>query len=119
MTLRRFDAHQAWAALSEDKQRAIGEAALLLQVSTEAQMLAMDDAASTPAARRWERAEQIAWQHFATIPIDPDLYPGGPDLATLGIQACRVCGCTNEAACEDGCSWVEDDLCSACVGERE
>jgi len=32
---------------------------------------------------------------------------------------CRVCGCTDEHACEtdDGpCHWVEDDLCSACVG---
>ena len=30
---------------------------------------------------------------------------------------CRICGCTNEAACEteDGpCYWVENDLCSAC-----
>ena len=67
MSLRRFDARQAWTALSDDKQRAIGEAALLLQVSTEAQMLAMDDRGSTPAARCWERAEQIAWQHFAAV----------------------------------------------------
>ena len=28
---------------------------------------------------------------------------------------CRVCGCTDMHACEGGCSWVEDDLCSACV----
>ena len=25
---------------------------------------------------------------------------------------CRVCGCTDESACEGGCSWVEPDLCS-------
>ena len=118
MSLRRFDASEAWIALSEETRRAIGEAALLLQVSTEAQMLAIDKP-PLPAGRRWERAEQIAWQRFATIPIDPDLYPGGPDLAALGIQACRVCGCTNEMACEGGCSWVEDDLCSECVGKSE
>lgn len=29
--------------------------------------------------------------------------------------ACRVCGCTEERACEGGCSWVEPDLCSACA----
>jgi len=27
---------------------------------------------------------------------------------------CRVCGCTEDRACEGGCSWVEIDLCSAC-----
>ena len=28
---------------------------------------------------------------------------------------CRLCGCTTEAACEDGCSWVDDlqTLCSS------
>jgi ParB/RepB/Spo0J family partition protein len=31
------------------------------------------------------------------------------------IAACRECGCTDEIACEGGCSWVEDGLCSACV----
>jgi transcriptional regulator with XRE-family HTH domain len=28
---------------------------------------------------------------------------------------CRVCGCTDEAACEGGCYWIEPDLCSACA----
>jgi hypothetical protein len=28
---------------------------------------------------------------------------------------CRECGCTDERACPGGCSWVEPDLCSACV----
>lgn len=28
---------------------------------------------------------------------------------------CRVCGCTWNNACPGGCSWVEDDLCSACT----
>lgn len=29
-------------------------------------------------------------------------------------QRCRVCGCSNLSACEGGCAWVADDLCSAC-----
>jgi hypothetical protein len=38
----------------------------------------------------------------------------------LDEPACRVCGCTDEAACEGGCWWVPDpylegDLCSACL----
>jgi len=29
---------------------------------------------------------------------------------------CRVCGCTEERACEGGCYWVDSkkELCSAC-----
>lgn len=30
-------------------------------------------------------------------------------------RACRVCGCTNDRACQGGCYWVERDLCSACA----
>lgn len=35
-------------------------------------------------------------------------------LLELG-PICRVCGCTEERACEGGCTWVAADLCSACV----
>ena len=30
------------------------------------------------------------------------------------VRSCRVCGCTDDHACEGGCSWVTADLCSAC-----
>lgn len=30
-------------------------------------------------------------------------------------RRCRECGCTDNFACDDGCEWVEDDLCSRCV----
>lgn len=30
-------------------------------------------------------------------------------------QACRVCGCSHYDPCEEGCWWVEPDLCSACA----
>lgn len=32
-----------------------------------------------------------------------------------GVQACRVCGCTQEEGCPEGCSWAEEDLCSECA----
>lgn len=32
-----------------------------------------------------------------------------------GLTRCRVCGCTELHACEMGCSWVFDDLCSICA----
>jgi hypothetical protein len=38
------------------------------------------------------------------------------------IRACRRCNCTELDACLDSagpCSWVENDLCSACLTPRE
>lgn len=32
-----------------------------------------------------------------------------------GGRQCRECGCTDNAACPGGCSWVGLDLCSDCV----
>ena len=31
------------------------------------------------------------------------------------LQVCRECGCTEDNACEGGCSWVDSDLCSECT----
>lgn len=33
------------------------------------------------------------------------------------VQVCRECGCWEEEACDQGCEWVEPDLCSACVSQ--
>jgi hypothetical protein len=33
----------------------------------------------------------------------------------MQVPTCQKCGCTDARACEGGCSWVEDDLCSRCV----
>ena len=32
---------------------------------------------------------------------------------------CRVCGCTEADGCPEGCSWVDDDLCSICASAAE
>ena len=40
-------------------------------------------------------------------------------------RVCRVCGCTENNACigrddaQDCCSWIEEDLCSACATDPE
>jgi hypothetical protein len=36
-------------------------------------------------------------------------------VAQAEEASCRECGCTEDEACDGGCSWVEDDLCSACL----
>jgi ParB family chromosome partitioning protein len=38
--------------------------------------------------------------------------PVGDDTS---VRSCRACGCTDAEACDGGCSWVEDDLCSECL----
>jgi hypothetical protein len=115
----RFNARAAWTALSEEQRRTIGEAALLLQLSTEAQALHCEITDPLPeillADRRWATGEQVAWEMLQqAVPADADLFDG-PDLVALGIRACRECGCTDEFGCAKGCTWVEVDLCSLCV----
>lgn len=45
---------------------------------------------------------QLDWQRVA------------PELVVVLVE-CRVCGCTDEAACFPTCWWVEPDLCSRCA----
>jgi hypothetical protein len=33
-------------------------------------------------------------------------------------RTCRVCGCTDDKACEGGCYWVDYDLCSSCAAKE-
>lgn len=35
----------------------------------------------------------------------------------ITVRTCRICGCTDDHACPGGCYWVEEDLCSECVGK--
>lgn len=35
-----------------------------------------------------------------------------------GLWQCKVCGCTEADGCDNGCYWVEENLCSNCV-EKE
>jgi hypothetical protein len=35
--------------------------------------------------------------------------------ATAGEQSCKVCGCTTDFACPQGCYWIEENLCSTCA----
>lgn len=37
-------------------------------------------------------------------------------LILHGVRHCRTCVCTDDEACDGGCYWVDDDLCSMCAG---
>jgi len=34
------------------------------------------------------------------------------------LRHCRICGCSDDDPCDDGCTWAEGNLCSACVREE-
>lgn len=72
------------------------------------------DVVATQAARR------LAARAYKML--DPGLHQLKVDLEreTFAEPSCRVCGCTDEQACPDGCWWVPDpmmlgDLCSGCA----
>lgn len=56
-----------------------------------------------------------------SVAVDSNVVAGVPAILTglIGEYGgrCRVCGCTNEYGCPEGCAWVADDLCSACVAD--
>ena len=33
------------------------------------------------------------------------------------VMKCKYCGCTDDHACEGGCSWVAKNVCSKCAAE--
>ena len=33
----------------------------------------------------------------------------------MNFTKCKYCGCTDDHACEGGCSWVVKDVCSKCA----
>jgi hypothetical protein len=36
-----------------------------------------------------------------------------------GTAVCCICGCSDAAACDEGCHWVGTRLCSACLEKLE
>lgn len=52
---------------------------------------------------------------FAQLALGSELEPWQLRfLEAIFVRTCRVCGCTEHAACSPPCWWVEPDLCSAC-----
>jgi len=35
------------------------------------------------------------------------------------VAICRICGCTDEIGCSEGCQWIGDDLCTGCAKKLE
>ena len=48
-----------------------------------------------------------------------DLEADGFICRECGDMVCRVCGCTDSVACEEGCDWTEPGRCSTHDDEEE
>lgn len=110
----RFDARRAWAGLSAEAQRAIGEAAVLAAwCGLAARQVAGRSAIAFDAGayHGYRMLTQAAGEALGPVPEPAPR----PDLSVFAIRACRRCGCTEAIGCPGGCAWAAPDLCSACV----
>lgn len=73
----------------------------------------------TPKGREVEDTGVHETVHETEADSEEDSDDDPTETSTAGV--CRVCGCTEDNACEmesgEPCHWVEPDLCSACVEE--
>jgi hypothetical protein len=62
------------------------------------------------ASEKLSRKPPPAMPHGASaVEVEP------PRREDAKVRTCRACGCTDDHACEGGCWWVGDDICSACA----
>jgi ParB/RepB/Spo0J family partition protein len=62
----------------------------------------------------------VSWQVAEKVRLATEAKAGkGGKAKKSKPGTCRMCGCTDEEACEGGCSWVEPDLCSACAPKEQ
>lgn len=110
-----LDPVAAWAALPSAVRDKIGAAAITQALGLIGSCHGLVPEQGWAAAEREGMAqlEELLRNHLAQA--FPEGLPLRPDLARLGIDVCRVCGCTDACACPEGCSWVEPGLCSLCA----
>ena len=121
----RFDGADAWSKLPADVQALIGSIALELPLVWHLQDIEGPGPESglspllARVARAADSALMAALEAAVCEALPPDAYTasdGGPRIPAFLGDVCRVCGCSQENACDEGCGWAAEDLCTACVG---
>ncbi len=56
-----------------------------------------------------------ALTRIVSVYVEPDESDQENTITIPEVRKCRVCGCTDDHACEGGCYWVAGDLCSQCA----
>lgn len=125
----RFDGAEAWSKLPADIQILIGSIALELPLVWRLQDLegsGPESGLSPLLARVTNAADSTLMAALETVvceALPPDAYTasdGSPRIPAFLGSVCRICGCSQMAACDAGCGWAAEDLCTACVeGEHD
>jgi hypothetical protein len=108
----RLDVSAAWDTLTFGQQRAIGLAAIVHLLGAAGALAGGGTAYHAAAVEGLDALERAVGE---ALP-DASAARACPDVAAIGVAACRVCGCTDAVACHGRCSWTEPDLCSSCAG---
>ncbi|GGR62654.1 hypothetical protein GCM10008959_25860 [Deinococcus seoulensis] len=53
-------------------------------------------------------------RYYPSLNDDTDATARREYARLSGARSCRTCGCTDQWACEGGCDWIDEDLCSTC-----
>jgi hypothetical protein len=121
----RFDGAAWWRTIPADERDQLGAvlvewgfATLACEAIGDAQLVleGVVPRAMAAASTQLELALLGALGNF----LPESVYGEGVELSQLPIpsligRVCRKCGCSDHDGCGMGCSWVEADLCSACV----
>lgn len=54
----------------------------------------------------------------AFVKIGKDKEDAIKEVSKRMNRKCRICGCSELHGCQNGCYWVEEDLCSSCVNKE-
>jgi hypothetical protein len=112
----RFNGREAWQELTFEQQARIGAAALELVVNWRGD----DYGCDFHEVRPFQEGELIILDELeeAVNAAIPGTLQASPlPVPSLIGPVCRECGCSERDPCDDGCSWVEPDLCSACASD--
>ncbi len=119
----RFDGAATWDQLDDAAKARIGAAALEAVIADFGYELASEPRE----ARAFAAASELCFGVLtdvvmAALPeLDELLASDQASAARVPLPlslgpVCRLCGCSQNDACGFGCSWADDDLCSACEG---
>lgn len=73
---------------------------------------------SVPQSMTEQASHDLAVRAIAVLEaadLDPTIVVRVLAPEVLEIAVCRNCGCTDITACDEGCYWVAEDLCSVCI----
>lgn len=122
----RFDGAAVWPTLTAEQQAAIGAIALEFVVNWNGEDAYFSGIDAMAEARPFIAAQpllsdllmQTVQDALANrVPALGDDNLPVPIPSLLGA-VCRACGCSENDACDEGCSWAEADLCSACAPHK-